>query len=441
MSAHEPAASRWRALPALLLVLATLPVAALMLDKLPQGFALTDGHFWVNGALPVVLIALGPLALFGVARARLALVVGAAAFVVALPLGVWLTFLALHPISVDTLPGWLPFALLLSAVVLVPLGRARRVIAGAAAIGLVIGAGITVAVRAPDPSTRPWGGAIPTAGPETGDASLGPGAALVPATGELVFGSDVVLRVEPLLTFESRSPDRSWTVLAPVEAHFVPRRFVDGGRIGPAAVARYRTDGNERLSVERREDHWRIDAYAQLPRPVFAHLDTFTDLELTAHGESAVSLSPCGDQVIEVNPSDYPEGRPIRFGALFPDGRFRVLEATTGEKGPFEELCGGPLGEGDPLTLTFLVDGDPQVAVTWLDFAAQASTEPSPTAGWGVPQNAVSLFRVGEHAAAPIAVRATLAATGVGRGWDSVGHAAGVYRNRMEVRSNPRGER
>lgn len=429
--------SRWRGLPGLAVVVAVAPVAVLMLQKLPQGFALSHERFWVTTALPVGFLVLGPLAIVGIARARLALVAASAAIVVALPMGVWLTFEALHPQSSEALPGWLPVALLFPALVLLPLRFERRAIAGGVITGFVIGAATTFAVRAPEPSTRPLDEAIPQAAPEPGEATLGPGASFSPTLGTLLVSSDVALRVEPLLTFESRSPDRSWTVFAADDVRFLPRRLVDAGHMGAAAVARYRTDGPETLFAEHRADHWRIDAFAALPEPVFAHLDTFTDLRFEANGSMAITLSPCGDEVIEVHHSDYPEGRPVRFGALYADGRFRVLEAATGEKGPFEELCDGPLAADDALILTFLVDGEPRASVTWLDFAAQASTEASPTGGWGVPQNALSLFREGEHESAPIFVRATLAATGVGRGWDSVGHRAGVYRNRMEVRLLP----
>jgi len=59
------------------------------------------------------------------------------------------------------------------------------------------------------------------------------------------------------------------------------------------------------------------------------------------------------------------------------------------------------------------------------------------TAGWGVPVNAIELIRVGEEKASPAIIFVTPAATSVGRGWDSVGHRAGTYVNRMPLRSEP----
>lgn len=63
------------------------------------------------------------------------------------------------------------------------------------------------------------------------------------------------------------------------------------------------------------------------------------------------------------------------------------------------------------------------------DWAAQVSTAPSPTAGWGVPQNSIQFF----SSRSGSLVALTLAETGPGRGWASVGHAEGTYRNRIHV--------
>lgn len=57
------------------------------------------------------------------------------------------------------------------------------------------------------------------------------------------------------------------------------------------------------------------------------------------------------------------------------------------------------------------------------DWASQVSTEPSPSAGWGVSQGSIQFF----SEAGQGLVLLTLADTGPGRGFDSVGHAAGIY--------------
>ncbi len=77
--------------------------------------------------------------------------------------------------------------------------------------------------------------------------------------------------------------------------------------------------------------------------------------------------------------------------------------------------------------------GQEVCALTFRDFASQLSTALSPTAGWGVSQNAIE-FALDRPGGTNATLWLTLAGTSVGRGWDSVGHAAGCYRNRITIR-------
>ena len=89
------------------------------------------------------------------------------------------------------------------------------------------------------------------------------------------------------------------------------------------------------------------------------------------------------------DPSNIPVGRPSRFAFVEADRTFRVVEASSGEKGPFRTLARGRLDPEQTLTIT-LHDQDQAVGRLSLeDYAAQADTTPSPTAGWGVPVNAI----------------------------------------------------
>ena len=63
--------------------------------------------------------------------------------------------------------------------------------------------------------------------------------------------------------------------------------------------------------------------------------------------------------------------------------------------------------------------------LTFEDYAAQADTTLSPTAGWGVPVNALEFGLAADAPSSPASIFVTLAATSVGRGWDCVGHRAG----------------
>ena len=162
-------------------------------------------------------------------------------------------------------------------------------------------------------------------------------------------------------------------------------------------------------------------------------MNTFCDLHVRGHDRLSVAFSPCPDARIEVRPADYPTGRPLRVGVLGDDGVFRVVEASSGEKGPFRTLAAGPLRRGEPLTIT-LIDGDrPAVRVELLDWSAQAGVQRSPSAGWGLPVNAIEFLLEGDAPDSPAAFFVTLAGTSVGRGWDSVGHREGGYRNRVRI--------
>jgi hypothetical protein len=47
--------------------------------------------------------------------------------------------------------------------------------------------------------------------------------------------------------------------------------------------------------------------------------------------------------------------------------------------------------------------------------------------------NAIEFSLAGDAPGSEAAIFITLAATSVGRGWDTVGHAPGTYRNRMRI--------
>jgi hypothetical protein len=47
--------------------------------------------------------------------------------------------------------------------------------------------------------------------------------------------------------------------------------------------------------------------------------------------------------------------------------------------------------------------------------------------------NAIEFSRDNDRETSPASVFVTLAGTSVGRGWDSVGHTAGTYRNRTTI--------
>ncbi len=411
---------------------------------LPHRFPLAHLRFWSNTVVPLSVAVLG---LVGALAAlcgwrRTTAIAGAA--LLAFWLGLAVTFAAAFPRS-----GWLlaAFALVLCVVFAL---RTRRTLPRAvwrdpaalvcAAVMLAAGGVWALAQRAPDPSTLPLDVAAPAPPLESPEQALRPVAPPLeawPHSGRVkVSLGGVRLDVEPLLTFISRTPDRGWTVLATARDRIGPPREFRGSRAADGgAMYFYEDDGvsSLRLGAPDERGGVELEAITQLDRPVYSHLNSYAYMTAVGRGPLSLEFSPCPGSRITAEPFGYPIGRPARFAYLDAQGTFRVVEATSGEKGPFRELASGPLSRSDPLAIT-LVDGDkPAVRVVLDDWAAQASTALSPTAGWGVAANAIEFSRNGESAGSPISIYVTLASTSVGRGFDSVGHAAGTYRNRMRI--------
>src|SRR5690606_33004362 len=186
--------------------------------------------------------------------------------------------------------------------------------------------------------------------------------------------------------------------------------------------AAYRDVGESTLIV----DGDAIEAMTSLPRDVYSHLNSFATIEIPF--EATIAFGPIAT-AFPIEPADYPSGRPIKLAYLDEAG-LHVVRASDAEKGPFEELGSGPLRRGEPLRIELgPLAGAPGCRLVFEDWSAQASMAPSPTAGWGVSQSSVQFFSR--------YVLMTLADTGPGRGFDSVGHAAGVYRNRVRVTQLP----
>ncbi|MEM7011887.1 MAG: hypothetical protein AAF585_10425, partial [Verrucomicrobiota bacterium] len=259
-----------------------------------------------------------------------------------------------------------------------------------------------------------------------------------PAAGEFaVADGNSVLSVRPLLSFRSRSPDRCWTLFAQWEKRSLPDRSLIGRPqfFGDAIVMDYEDDGRSQLRVTPDSSGAvRAEAYSQLTKPVFSHLNTFCELQVTGPGVIRLTFSPCPESPIEVKPMDYPFGRPIRAAYLDEADLFRVVEASSGEKGPFHTLAEGELKRGEPLEIAISVNGNLFKRVTIAGWSAQASTQLSPTAGWGLPENAIEFSSQDGPSHFQVAnIFVTLASTSLGRGYDSVGHKAGVYRSELRI--------
>lgn len=424
---------------------------------MPGGFPVDHPRFWVNRVLPAV-VAIGIVAAIVAAKrdrrrpARDWLVALTTMYV-----AMAVTMVALFPQS-----GLYPAAIVMvgaGVMALAAFDRSMRGLGnrGTAIAGAVVGVAIGVAViatqRAPQASTLPSAASTlrkalavttaataptaPSAKLSRGVVRLGGGVSVHPGDGSLDLAHDrLIASLYPLLTFTSRSPDRFWTCFASRAARQGSQRVMYANNVSADAVrAGYVDDGESSLDVTRDPTTGAIDiaATSTLPAAVYSHLNTSLQLHVAGHRKLAISFSPCPEAVVEFTTQD---GRPSRLAYVDATGRFHVVEASQGEKGPFRPIASGPLAPGEPLTLTLLDEGRPALSITLHDWSAQASTELSPTAGWGLPQNAIEFSLSGDGPRSAASIYVTLAATSVGRGFDSVGHAAGTYVNRVTVRTS-----
>ena len=389
-------------------------IGALVL--LPRGFAFGEIRCWSNTIIPAVSCAAVVIALVGVWFPKGRWIAGA---VIAAAAGGWLAVVAIgavmFPQSVPPSRWAIPAVIAVGLLVLAWAAR-QQVVRSAIgfAIGVVFGVVVIVAQRAPAPSTHPAGGVLAEV---TGDGVEGTEHVDVPCGTHRI-------RVRPLLSFTSRSPDRTWTILSPdpVGHH---RAFARSARTDTSFAAEFADDGQSTLVVREADGAIQIEATSVLHEPVYSHLNSFTALDFAFDAD--IAFSPIAT-AFPIEPADYPTGRPSKLAYLDDDG-LHVARASSGEKGPFDELARGPMKRGEPLAIEIRPRDGGGCRFVFEDWSAQVSMEPSPTAGWGVPQNSIQFFSVG----AASVVLLALAETGPGRGFDSVGHAAGTYRNRITV--------
>lgn len=413
--------------------------------SMPQGFPPAHLKFVANTIVPAVLFLVSTASLGAALRPNVNWVASFAAF----PLVFWMMLGAawyyLCPLSIVR---WGTYALPGLLVLLLIWFATRRVKGGMTLLSLVAtliaalsGIAVAFAQRGPDASTHPYQSKVLMVMRETGAqenrAEPKRPFRLDAEHGQVTVQHDgVTLHVLPLLSFMSRSPDRCWSILAPKGTNSELHRQLMGVReTTDQLTARYMGDGESAMIVKWDEHKLpvAIETMTGLDRPTFSHINSYCILSLRGLKAPRLKFSPCAETPVDVQPADYPTGRPARFGYFDATSTLHVVEAHSGEKGPFKTLASGVLKSGDPLTLTILDGEAPKLNVVLLDFASQASVELSPTAGWGVPQNAIEFNRDGEGENEKVTIWFTLAGTSVGRGWDTVGHGVGTYRNRMRI--------
>ncbi len=419
----------------------------------PAGFGFEHPRFWVNriapsGGLCLTIAALWALRINSAPALRWLLPLWPSAWAAAALAGK--LFFPVSLARVWLLPLGVAAAM---ALAVVPPWRGARGWSWVLALFLclcsgVAGAALVGAQRPPPSATRPLNTDLADLTSTTARTEASPSGGIFLDPKVMVQGSDgsinvrvgtLAISVQPLLKFLNGSVDGCWTIFADPEDRAGPEpRLLSSrrdGKRGWAALYDFRRQGPATLRVEAAAQPGTIaiEATSRLDRLIYSHLKSFCDFEVRGHRRLSLEFSPCPGFAIEVRPFDYPFGRPARFAFLDARKMFRIVEATSGEKGPFRTLAEGPLGSAEELTMTLCDEGRALARVVLADWSAQADTTLSPTAGWGVPVNAIEFSLAGDAPSSPASIFVTLAATSVGRGWDCVGHRPGTYRNRIRL--------
>jgi hypothetical protein len=421
----------------------------------PKGFPVGHPRFWLNSVLPIAVAALCTGLIVAHRRSRglsgltvvcVSLAWGAAAFAgsVMFPSSLrWLWVIGLGALLLGALCSrWLVHGERVSRLVSLP----------CLAIAFALGWFVIWAQRPDLASTIPMNVSPPTLAAPSNDPApdfpitFGAGHVFQPSAQHLTaVHGELKVTCTPLLDFDRISPDGFWSIFAPARKQYdgqkvtIPRPSVQSHSISAGLNAIHYSDGSVvEFPVSAAPDGFEVTAHTPVERDTYSHLNSYCFLIITGVNALSLSFSPTAEKQIDVVPSDYPFGRPARFAYLDDEGTFSIVEASSGEKGPFHTLASGALGRGDPLTITFNDDGKPLASITFDDWSQQASTAPSPTAGWRVPVNAIEFRRIDIRSNSHVLITFTLAATSVGRGWDSVGHRAGTYRNRLRFQFLPK---
>jgi hypothetical protein len=398
-------------------------IAALIL--LPHGFAPDDLHLWSNTVIPALASVVTATALvrFFFFRSRASTV----SVLVAAASGGWtsavITGAVLFPTSMSPARCAAPASVALALLVFAWWAAERRALSIVAlVVGGGLGAVVILAQRAPLASTRPVGGALSEVRGEPSSEDA--------AVGQVAFtcGKNK-MRIKPLLSFQSRSPDRTWPLLAGGDAG--NRRKLSHYVKTPTGFrAAYIDDGESTIVAVRDKNGLALDieATSKLPEPVYARVNAWTTIHLPF--EATLTFGPTGATRFPIEPAGPAPGF-TQLAYLGADLVFRVVRASATDVGPFAELAKGHLGRDEPLTIEIRPrdEKDKGCRLVFKDWPAQVSTEASPSTGWGVPQNAIQLSSRDGEALIVLA----LADAGAGRGPGSVGHAEGTYKNRLRV--------
>lgn len=412
----------------------------------PKGFPVESGRFWLNSVLPIVLIAVAFAGLIGMHRKRWSFAAIAVLFFASAWCAGAISGRILFPSS---LRGIWVIALIIAAAGIICFaglirGERRRfglwLFASTASslIGLfAMWAQIPLAASTRPIEQLPQIAAQQDHLPTEAMGRQRVGGEFEPARAKFTFTTgNIRIECYPILEFDRISPDRFWSLFAPSkkEQRFPTKQTSDA----IANTIRYSDGSILLLAASKTEGTQRLSAFTQVQQDTFTHLNSYCQFHISGHKRLSLSFSPCPDDEIDVLPTDYPTGRPARLAYLDVANNFCIVEARSGEKGPFRPLAIGKLARGEALTVIIRDNSDPIAAIRLEDWSTQVSTDLSPSAGWSLPMNAIEFQRLDDATDAPVSIWITLAATSVGRGWETVGHRSGIYRNNIEFQADSR---
>jgi len=406
---------------------------------MPGGFPSSSPHYWVNEVAPLFCVALLLTALFARGKFSHAILPAVLAMIPAF----WLAFgISARLTFDDSFRSSWSYAFIGGAIVgglWVNQMRLRLTVKWLVPLTVLValfgGWSFPGTQRAPEPATNPTGasfGAAPSGPSDQKVIKLTREAQIRPGESRVVFKHDkVILTAQPLLDFANRSPDRCWTALAP-EGESKPTNRIMVSKIHDGAKWSfyYKDEDASVMEVSANKDgSVLLDGRSRLQHAVFAHNASSGELTVSGHKKLTVAFSPLGDRRFDVPVAT----AAARFGYVDESDTFHLVQAADRARGPFSELGAGKLKHGDPLVLTIYDEDKVSFRVTLEDWSAQVSTQLSPTAGYGLPVNSITMARGGDSEATPVLFSFTLADTSVGRGTASIGHTPGVYRDRVTV--------
>ena len=438
-------------------------VAAIWWLITPHGFPFNHPRFWANFGFPLITSIVALLGILALFLSRVGFAKAVVVFFLGLTYSAFILSLIQFPISFGPSNGlrFLLFILVISGVSLLLLlltvwffwfHRKKTVPYALVIVGAVTsmmaGVGIVKTQQSLPPATVPLNGTIPTAFRNLSQSESRFQQFISFENGNEISPEDAVvqtqcgklrLQISPILTFTSRSPDRFWTLFAPPTNRLGPRRYLSEHKLTDNRfLLGYIDDDRSWLDVQGGgQEPLKIESYTNLPNPIYSHLNSYASLIIVGGEQLEISFSAAGDVPTKFTEAGYPFGKPARMAYRNRSDRFLVVEASNAEKGPFRTIADGQLKRFDTLDFTLYNNGTPQCLISLEDWAAQASTQLSPTAGWGFTENAIGfqLLPSEPNELATGFIYISLANTSTGRGFDSVGHTAGLYRNRMQVES------